>query len=239
MAEGKNEILEMGKTAFSLFSFKIKMIIIGVIIGIFIVVIVPVVAITSIFSDNDTQSDDNEQSSSSSSTSTIITVNEVITEDSLTKYIGAVFPMPFETWDTTQDVITSLFSKSRTVTVNGVTQTKAHTGIDLVVVSIADPKICSVLSGIVVVSKAGNTGYGNYVVIEHTSAENITFYTLYGHMKEGSIMVAEGTEVQAGQVLGIMGSTGNSTGDHLHFEIRINKNSSSNAVDPYSYLFGN
>ena len=52
-------------------------------------------------------------------------------------------------------------------------------------------------------------------------------------------MVAEGTEVQAGQVLGIMGSTGNSTGAHLHFEIRMNKNSSSNAVDPYNYLFGN
>lgn len=95
------------------------------------------------------------------------------------------------------------------------------------------------MSGKVVVSKAGNTGYGNYVVIEHKSAEDTTFYTLYGHMKEESIMVAEGTEVQAGQVLGIMGSTGNSTGAHLHFEIRINKNSSSNAVDPYNYLFGN
>ena len=105
-------------------------------------------------------------------------------------------------------------------------------------VSVSDPKICSVLFGKVVVSKAGNTGYGNYVVIEHTSAENITFYTLYGHMKEGSIMVAEGTVVQAGQVLGIMGSTGNSTGDHLHFEIRINNNSSNNAVDPFEFLYG-
>mgnify|MGYP000021955392 FL=1 len=58
-------------------------------------------------------------------------------------------------------------------------------------------------------------------------------------MKQGSLMVAEGTDVKVGQVLGIMGSTGNSTGAHLHFEIRINKNSSSNAVDPYTYLFGN
>lgn len=65
------------------------------------------------------------------------------------------------------------------------------------------------------------------------------FYTLYGHMREGSIMVAEGTEIKAGQVLGIMGSTGNSTGAHLHFEVRLNQNSSNNAVDPYTYLFGN
>ena len=45
MAENKNEVLEMGKTAFSLFSLKIKMIIVGVAIGIFIVVIFPVVAL--------------------------------------------------------------------------------------------------------------------------------------------------------------------------------------------------
>ena len=45
MAENKNEVLEMGKTVFSLFSLKIKMIIIGVTIGIFIVVIFPVVAL--------------------------------------------------------------------------------------------------------------------------------------------------------------------------------------------------
>ena len=237
MAENKNEVLEMGKTAFSLFSLKTKLIIIGVAIGIFIVVIFPVVAIMSIFSGDDTQSDDKKQDGTTSSTT--ITVNEVISSDNMKKYEGAVFPMPFETWDSNRDVVTSKFSPSRTVTVNGVTQTKAHTGIDLVVISISNPKICSVLSGKVVVSKAGNTGYGNYVVIEHKSAENITFYTLYGHMKEGSIMVAEGTEVQAGQVLGIMGSTGNSTGAHLHFEIRMNKNSSSNAVDPYNYLFGN
>ena len=176
MPENKNEVLEMGKTAFSLFSLKTKLIIIGVAIGIFIVVIFPVVAIMSIFSGDDTQSDDKKQDRTTSSTTT--TVNEVISSDNMKKYEGAVFPMPFETWDSNRDVVTSKFSPSRTVTVNGVTQTKAHTGIDLVVISISNPKICSVLSGKVVVSKAGNTGYGNYVVIEHKSAENITFYTL-------------------------------------------------------------
>ena len=52
-------------------------------------------------------------------------------------------------------------------------------------------------------------------------------------------MVAEETDIKAGQVLGIMGSTGNSTGAHFHFEIRMNQNSGNNAVDPYTYLFGN
>lgn len=110
-------------------------------------------------------------------------------------------------------------------------------GIDLVVVSKSEPRICAVMEGKVVVAKALNTSYGNHVIIEH-QLEDITFYTLYGHMKQGSIMVAEGSNVEKGQILGIMGSTGNSTGNHLHFEVRLNKNSSSNTVDPYKYLFG-
>lgn len=109
---------------------------------------------------------------------------------------------------------------------------------DIVCISKTCPKICAVASGIVVVAKAGNTGYGNYVVIQHLSDDGKRFYTLYGHMVNGSIAVAEGSRVKVGQVLGIMGSTGNSTGPHLHFEVRLNDNTSSNAVNPYSYLFG-
>ena len=146
--------------------------------------------------------------------------------------------MPFETWDKSKDVVTSRFSKSRTITVNGRVQSGAHTGMDIVCVSKSSPKICAVASGTVVVAKAGTTGYGNYVVIQHLSDDGKRFYTLYGHMVAGSIAVAEGSEVKVGQVLGIMGSTGNSTGPHLHFEVRLNDNTSSNAVNPYPYLFG-
>ena len=242
MADNKNQVAEMGKLGFSLLSFKTKMIIIGVVIGIFLIIIVPVVAITSIFTPapkNSSQKKGGDKGSNSSSgTSVTISVNEVFDEGSLVKYENATFPMPFETWDKSKDVITSRFSKSRTITVNGRVQSGAHTGMDIVCISKASPKICAVASGTVVVAKAGSTGYGNYVVIQHISDEGKRFYTLYGHMVDGSIAVAEGSEVKVGQVLGIMGSTGNSTGPHLHFEVRLNDNTSSSAVNPYPYLFG-
>ncbi|MBR2587960.1 MAG: M23 family metallopeptidase [Bacilli bacterium] len=242
MADNKNQVAEMGKLGFSLLSFKTKMIIIGVVIGIFLIIIVPVVAIMSIFTPapkNSSQKKGGDKGSNSSSgTSVTISVNEVFDEGSLVKYENATFPMPFETWDKSKDVITSRFSKSRTITVNGRVQSGAHTGMDIVCISKASPKICAVASGTVVVAKAGSTGYGNYVVIQHISDEGKRFYTLYGHMVDGSIAVAEGSEVKVGQVLGIMGSTGNSTGPHLHFEVRLNDNTSSSAVNPYPYLFG-
>ena len=235
MTDNKNQVAEMGKLGFSLLSFKTKMIIIGVVIGIFLIIIVPVVAIMSIFTPttkNSSQKKGGDKGSGSSSgTSVTISVNEVFDEGSLVKYENATFPMPFETWDKSKDVVTSRFSRRKT-------QTGAHTGMDIVCISKASPKICAVASGTVVVAKAGSTGYGNYVIIQHLSDEGKRYYTLYGHMLEGSIAVAEGSEVKIGQVLGIMGSTGNSTGPHLHFEVRLNDNTSSNAVDPYPYLFG-
>ena len=105
---------------------------------------------------------------------------------------------------------------------------------DIVCVSKANPKVCASVGGLVVVAKSGLTGYGNYVVLEHIGDDGSTFYTLYGHLTNGSIQVTVGETVEQGRVLGIMGSTGNSTGPHLHFEIRIN----GEAVDPLPYLAG-
>ncbi len=76
-------------------------------------------------------------------------------------------------------------------------------------------------------------------MLQHTADDGSIFYTLYGHMIQGSIQVAVGEEVEQGRVLGIMGSTGNSTGNHLHFEVRLGNNSSGSAVNPFPYLFGN
>lgn len=235
MNEQSNPIIDIGKLGFSLLSTKAKLVIIGIAIGIFIVVIFPVVAIMSISSTENKQSNKRKNEGISNA----ITINEVIDETKLVKYKEAVFPMPFETWDKNRDVITSMFTSSRTLTVNGVVQTGAHNGIDIVCISKGNPKICAVASGKVVLANASLYGYGNCVILEHKSVEGRRFYTLYAHMKHGSIAVVEGKEVKIGQVLGIMGSTGNSTGDHLHFEIRLDNNTTSSCVDPYSYLFGN
>ena len=68
------------------------------------------------------------------------------------------------------------------------------------------------------VSYVGNdlNGYGNYLKIEHTES----LHTLYGHCSE--ILVSQGDYVLAGQPVATVGSTGRSTGNHLHFEIIIN-----------------
>jgi murein DD-endopeptidase MepM/ murein hydrolase activator NlpD len=69
-------------------------------------------------------------------------------------------------------------------------------------------------------------GYGNAVIINHGGS--IT--TLYGHTSE--LYVAEGQTVQRGQAIAAVGSTGLSTGPHLHFEVRQN----GDPVDPAAYL---
>lgn len=75
-------------------------------------------------------------------------------------------------------------------------------------------------------------GYGNYIIIQHTDGN----YTLYGHLYANSITVKAGDSVEQGQVIGKMGNSGNSTGTHLHFEIREGQNSSSARVDPLDYV---
>jgi murein DD-endopeptidase MepM/ murein hydrolase activator NlpD len=69
-------------------------------------------------------------------------------------------------------------------------------------------------------------GYGLTVILNHSSAQQ----TLYGHMSE--ILVQPGQWVEAGTVIGRVGSTGNSTGPHLHFEVRHLTQNGWVAVDP-------
>ncbi len=70
------------------------------------------------------------------------------------------------------------------------------------------------------------SGYGNYVVISHDG----TYSTLYGHLRYATVSV--GDYVEAGQQIGVIGCTGHSTGDHLHFEVRVN----GAAQDPLVYV---
>ncbi|WP_245531071.1 M23 family metallopeptidase [Belliella baltica] len=87
-----------------------------------------------------------------------------------------------------------------------------HHGTDLKL-NTGDP-IYSTFDGIVRIKSYDRNGYGYYVVVRHKNG----LETLYGHMSK--ILVEVGQEVKSGDVLGLGGSTGRSTGPHLHFEVR-------------------
>ena len=67
-------------------------------------------------------------------------------------------------------------------------------------------------------STAAGGGFGHFVTLQH-KIDGVYYTTLYAHLKEGSIKVKPGQKVEAGTVLGIMGTTGMSTGVHLHWEM--------------------
>jgi murein DD-endopeptidase MepM/ murein hydrolase activator NlpD len=77
------------------------------------------------------------------------------------------------------------------------------------------PVIVASQSGTVTTVALNSGGYGNYVMVDHGNG----YSTLYAHLRTGSISVGLGQKVNQGQALGTMGSTGRSTGVHLHFEI--------------------
>jgi murein DD-endopeptidase MepM/ murein hydrolase activator NlpD len=90
---------------------------------------------------------------------------------------------------------------------------KLHTGIDIGVPS--GSKIVAANDGVVIIAKY-NVAYGYYIVIDHGGGIS----TLYAHNKK--LLVSVGQTVKKGQVISYSGSTGYSTGPHLHFEYRIN-----------------
>ena len=102
---------------------------------------------------------------------------------------------------------------------------KFHAGID--VGANMGASIIAADGGTVIVSTYDG-GYGNYIMINHGGGR----VTLYAHMSSRAVTV--GTTVNKGQVIGYVGSTGNSTGPHLHFEVRNN----GGTVDPLTYFSG-
>jgi murein DD-endopeptidase MepM/ murein hydrolase activator NlpD len=98
-----------------------------------------------------------------------------------------------------------------------------HTGLDL---ASGRTRISAAADGVVAVAGYGTTGYGNYVIIVHGGG----LVTLYGHLS--AITVTVGQKVTQGQQIGVEGTTGASTGVHLHFEVRLN----GTPVDPSPYL---
>ncbi|MEU7510391.1 LysM peptidoglycan-binding domain-containing M23 family metallopeptidase, partial [Streptomyces sp. NPDC042898] len=101
-----------------------------------------------------------------------------------------------------------------------------HTGVDFIASS--GTTVRAVGAG-TVVSAGWSGAYGNEVVIQHADGN----YSQYAHLS--SLSVSSGQTVSGGQQLGLSGSTGNSTGPHLHFEIRTSPSYGSD-VDPLAYL---
>ncbi|MFC4150104.1 M23 family metallopeptidase [Micromonospora mangrovi] len=104
---------------------------------------------------------------------------------------------------------------------------QVHPGVDLAapvgtpIVAAADGRV----------SRAGwYGGYGNYTCVDHGRADGQRLSTCYGH--QSRLLVVPGQRVRAGQVIGLVGSTGASTGPHLHFEVRLG----GRAVDPLPWI---
>jgi len=131
-------------------------------------------------------------------------------------------------WPTYCHSITSYFG-NRVHPVYGTT--KFHSGIDIGA-GYGDKIMAAAAGTVIYVTEPyegcnkGGSGYGNYCIIDHGNG----YATLYGHARD--IYVSEGQYVSAGQSIGEVGSTGTSTGAHLHFEVRLN----GEKKNPLNYL---
>ncbi len=96
-----------------------------------------------------------------------------------------------------------------------------HKGID-----IPAPKnvpVKAAADGTITIANIGwGGGYGNYITIEHGRYEGNNYVTLYAHLNSHASGIYPGAKVKKGQTIGYIGTTGSSTGYHLHFEVRVN-----------------
>ena len=123
-----------------------------------------------------------------------------------------------ENW---RNVVTSEFGNRRDPFTG---ERRGHTGMDLAVPT--GTPVRAALPGTVTVSTYNRGGYGYYVMIDHGNGLS----PLYGHNSQ--LLARVGQTVEAGDVIALSGSTGRSTGPHLHFEVRIN----GERTNPRSYL---
>jgi len=128
--------------------------------------------------------------------------------------IASVPPPPLQ-WPLRQMKLSSAFGRR---------EGSRHDGVDLQ--SKWGTPIYAAADGIVVYAGSEINGYGETVVLKHRGE----VATLYAHASE--LLVQHGQRVERGQAIGYVGDTGNATGPHLHFEIRMGKK----PIDPWSHL---
>lgn len=141
-----------------------------------------------------------------------------------TSFTGSDFCWPVSGYTT----ITTRFGEIYNLVVS---TGSAHTGCDIAGSGINGKPIRAIQSGVVTTATYGKYGYGNYVIINHgtNTTDGNRYISLYGHCS--SLAVSVGQRVAKGQVIGYVGSTGNSTGPHLHLEVYRN----GVRVDPLRY----
>ncbi|MBQ9532018.1 MAG: peptidoglycan DD-metalloendopeptidase family protein [Eubacterium sp.] len=141
------------------------------------------------------------------------------TKASSSKYIKLTYPCPKYT------TITCAFGAY-----------EGHSGCDFSTRGNVNQKIVAAESGTVILVKILEYSYGHYIVIRHdkTTSSGEPVYTLYAHNND--IIVSEGAYVKKGQQIAYSGTTGNSTGPHCHFEVRVGGSRQANAVNPEIYL---
>lgn len=82
----------------------------------------------------------------------------------------------------------------------------------------------------------GYGGYGNIIVVKSFDDKGIPFYTYYAHMQKGTVNFEVGDTVETGDTIGQIGSSGQSSGYHLHFEVRYGGNAKENRVNPFDFF---
>lgn len=107
-----------------------------------------------------------------------------------------------------------------------------HYGLDIA--NSTGTPIFAVMDGRVVNASWNNGGYGNLIVVEHQTPDGSILTTAYAHLSAYGVKV--GDVVRQGDTIGLMGSTGNSTGPHLHFEVLVGKWGNGNKLDPAPYF---
>lgn len=238
--EGKETNNSKAKMLWKSLPLKIKLIIVGITVGFFFLIIFLIVLIAPLISlgiiDIGMGGGDGETSLSYSDINGSTSYWWPIGSSKTEKKDGK----EFATGDPVSTTITSYFG-TRKDPFTG--ETSSHSGVDIASGrTIGTVNIIAAKDGTVIYPTTSDVtncrsnsdldscggGYGNYVMIEHSDGTR----TLYGHMYENSITVKSGDVVKQGQVIGKMGSSGRSTGTHLHFEVRVN----GNQVEPLNYV---